>query len=96
MNKCLPYKKKLKYLGLFTLKNSQLREDIIEKYNILHDMMKVDRNKFFSFLDVIRTKNYPVKEIGSMVAPQRLLWKTKCWIEMDLGQSQLKTSGNLS
>lgn len=96
MNKCLPYKKKLKYLGLFMLKNSQLREDIIEKYNILHGMMKVDRKKFFSSLDIIRTKDYPVKKIGSIAAPQRLLWKTKCWIKMEFGQSQLKTSENLS
>lgn len=79
------------------LKNRQLREDIIEKYNILHGMMKVDRKKgFFPFLDIIRTKDYPVKEIGSIAAPQRFLWKTKCWIEMEFGQSQLKTSENLS
>lgn len=77
------------------LKNSQLRENIIAKYNILYGMMKIDRS-FFLFLVIIRTKDYPVKEIGSIPAPQRLLWKTKCWIEMKFGQTQLKTSENLS
>uniref|UniRef100_A0A452I9S7 Ribosomal protein S6 kinase n=1 Tax=Gopherus agassizii TaxID=38772 RepID=A0A452I9S7_9SAUR len=61
----VPYDKRLKRLGLFSLGKRRLRRDMIEVYKIMSDVEKADKEKLFTYSHNTRTKGHQIKLIGT-------------------------------
>ena len=59
--KNLSYPERLRKLGLPTLEYRRLRADIVQVYNILNDIDKVDRTKLFSLASYGQMPGHPMK-----------------------------------
>ena len=59
--KHLPYEDRLNTLGLPSLENRRERSDMIEVYKILHDIDRVDKDKFFTLNRLAVTRGHSLK-----------------------------------
>ena len=57
----LPYRERLRALGLPTLEYRRERADVTQVYKILHDMDKMDKNKLFTMSDYPATRGHSLK-----------------------------------
>uniref|UniRef100_K7GG65 Reverse transcriptase domain-containing protein n=1 Tax=Pelodiscus sinensis TaxID=13735 RepID=K7GG65_PELSI len=61
----VPYKKRLKRLGLFSLEKRRLRGDMIEVYKIMNGVERADKEKLFISSLYRRTRGHQMKLMGS-------------------------------
>ena len=59
--KGLPYETRLRELGLPTLQYRRERADLIQVYNILHDIDKIEKEKLFTMSTYTQTRGHSLK-----------------------------------